>query len=313
LKKTISFTHVLNTVSAAENKYLFDLQAHTIDSMNRAKQYAADFTGVHFLQVSTSHVPAPLLHEATCMQSDCCITNIPGLEQEKKLPLLLRMLKDGLKADDSEYIVYTNTDIILAPQFYTFVAERIAQGHDAIVINRRRVSDSYLKNYNYDLLVSETGLLHIGYDTFVLKKSLLEKFVMTDICVGVEGACNDLFLNSFVFAENPILLTHQNLTFHIGYELVKEWGNKKITAHNLKELHLLNKKIGPMIDITKFPGSNRSFFSRHFRWLMNPTVSYPVLLKADLKQFFSKRKPRSTAPSNSGNSYYEWMLEKITF
>ena len=80
---------------------------------------------------------------------DRSILDIDSFNVQKKLPLLYDILDRACKATDAEYIVYTNMDIILMPQFYLAVDSYIRNGFDAMVINRRDIeptSDNPLQN-----------------------------------------------------------------------------------------------------------------------------------------------------------------------
>jgi hypothetical protein len=109
-----------------------------------------------------------------------------------------------------------------------------------------------------------------------------------------------------------VLETNLHLTFHIGEDLIKPWGDKALLRHNQHEFKKLLREIGPLMQIEKFPAANKGFLKRHFKWLMNPTVSYPLMAMTDLKQLGHKRKPRKEREIKGfWHRYYEWMIRKI--
>jgi hypothetical protein len=199
------------------------------------------------------------------------------------------------------------------PQFYNAVADYIAGGHDAIVINRRRIKSTLNKVEDLDKIYSEVGKDHIGYDMFVFKRDLYPKFILNNTCIGIPFVGNDLFYNLFCFAQKPVLLTDKHLTFHIGLELQKKWGSAELEKHNYKEFRKTTKALLPHMDITKFPGAELGFFKRHFKWLMNPTLSYPEMMKADFKQLGKRRDKKVYDPNYKRQSYAEWLIKKINF
>lgn len=306
------FTHLINPVGPFENKSLFTAQRFTIESILKARNYAA--------------------HEGIAVQSIACFakgnnlelppdfTLVPSterlssdtLETKKRVPFFNDLLKRLYEHAEGEYLIYTNLDICLMPNFYTSVKALLDRGHDAIIINRRLISCEHLLHASLDRMYADLGKVHTGYDTFIFKKSLFQKFILRDICIGVPPVGNDLFYNFFIFAENPVLETNLHLTFHIGEELIKRWGDRAILCSNQKEFKKLLHEVGPLMRIEKFPGANKPFLKRHFKWLMNPTVSYPLMALTDIRQLFHKRKPR-LKPEVPGllHRYYEWMIKKI--
>ncbi len=214
---------------------------------------------------------------------------------------------------DADYFVYTNIDICLMPQFYSAVNDFISQGYDAFVINRRRISGKYKSVQQLNEMYSEVGAVHTGYDTFVFKRSLFEKFILKDMCVGIPLAGNDLFYNIFCFAERPKLYTNKHLTFHIGMELVKQWGDADYNHHNHNEFRKMLVELVPFLDVRKFPGAELGFISRNFKWLMNPTFDYRTMLSADLKQAGRPRNPGEKEIKGWKHRYYELLVRLINF
>lgn len=310
--KAYYFTHLINPVSQSESKSLFEIQTHTIDSIINAKKYSANqgidvqnlacFAKENAFELPIDFIAIP---PVTRISSDTIQTN-------KKVPFFNDLLNRLNEFSEGEYLIYTNLDICLMPNFYSSVKTLIERGHDAIIINRRAVSISHLEHGNLERMYADIGKVHTGYDTFIFKKELFKKFILKDICIGVPPVGNDLFYNLFVFADNPILETEMHLTFHIGEELIKSWGDNQLLRHNKAEFKKLLTEVAPLMQIEKFPASNMFFFKRHFKWLMNPTVSYPLMAATDLKQLWRKRKPKKKREIEGlWHRYYEWMIKKI--
>lgn len=308
----LSFVHIVNAVSEEENKSVFELQKLTFASLQKAKQYSKHTIeqGICF------HKDFPISQEGftpfpPLTQS---VQDIRAFANKKKLPLLKDILQVAYDNSKADYIVYSNADIGLMLPFYNAIGKLIEQGHDAIVINRRRIKSSLNKPEDLDAIYTETGKDHLGFDMFVFKRDLLPKFILNNTCIGIPFVGNDLFYNLFCFAQNPILLTQQHLTFHIGLELIKDWGGADLKSHNYKEFRKTTKALLPHMQITKFPGAELGFIKRHLKWLMNPTISYPEMCITDLKQLNVKRHAKKEYdPNYKKQSYYEWLLKKVNF
>ena len=307
-----TFSHIINPVTREENAELFAAQQITFKSILKARSYSAEqnvklysvsFFGSDLESVPNDFTQLPKLNRR--------ISNIA--QTKKNNPILSDILQSALANCDSEYIVFTNLDIGLMPYFYEAISYYISLGHDAIIINRRRIKSRFNTVNNLEAIYAEAGKTHTGYDCFVIKKTVLQKFIFKNIAIGVPPAGNDVFYNIFAFAEKPVLFTEKHLTFHIGMELYKEWGDKEIYRHNYKEFYQLLKELKPNLKADHFPASDLGFFKRHFKWLMNPTLSYSELCTADLKQLGRKRSKKVYDPNYKKQSYYEWLMKYINF
>jgi hypothetical protein len=235
----------------------------------------------------------------------------PGLRTQKKLPLVSEILSRLKESADATHFIYSNVDICVMPYFYSAVEYYIQKGHDALVINRRRIRNEFMDEKNLAAAYAESGKKHPGFDCFVFRRELLDKFIGTKIYISAPPAGSDIFYNIFTFAENPVLFTEKHLTFHVGMELVKEWGEETVCDHNQREFISLIKALKPQMQIAKFPGAGYGFIRRHFKWLMNPAFHYPTMASVDFKQLSSER--RKPIKEESTGAYYEWLFEKTGF
>jgi hypothetical protein len=307
---SFNFSHIINPVSEKENPELFAAQKITFQSIAESRKRLKGNISVELIAVSfpeANSVSEKIADKTIPLLRS--VADIKKFNRERKLPIIHDLLSEGIKNASHDYIVFTNIDIALMPDFYNVVNWYCEKGHDAVVINRRRIPNK-LKNAPLEVMQAHAGYMHTGYDCFIFKKSLFEKFVPTNICIGIPPAGNDIFYNLFTFAENPLLLTERHLTFHLGMELVKIWGSSEYYHFNYSEFSKLLKKLDPHIDIAKFPGAELSFFKRHFKWLMNPTLYYPQLFRKDFSKS-SKRKNKSKPEVKQ--KFYEWLIRKINF
>lgn len=304
------FSHIINPVSEEENPGLFAVQKITFQSVGEAVRRTDKKIPVETIGVGTSqafeHTEVQWLKPVLLTRS---VADVNKFSVERKLPVIYDLLSEGIKNAAGDYIIFTNLDIALMPDFYNVVNWYCEKGHDAIVINRRRIPEK-LKDAPLEVMQAHAGYMHTGYDCFVFKKSLFEKFIPTNICIGIPPAGNDIFYNLFTFAENPLLLAERHLTFHLGMELVKSWGSAEYLKFNYNEFSKLLKQLEPHIDIAKFPGAELPFFKRHFKWLMNPTFSYPLMMRKDFSKS-GKRKKESKPEVKQ--RYFEWLIRKVNF
>lgn len=308
-----SFSHIVNPVGAHENAALYKTQRVTIESFGKAK--AATVAGI---EVESIAVVTPHNHDAgsfadKTVQLTRTVADVHKFQVPRNLPLVSDILDKGVAEATGEYIIYSNSDIVLTPWFYNCLSEFINRGHDALVVNRRRIP-ARLADQPYEVMLAHAGYAHNGYDCFVFKKSLYSKFLKTGICIGIPMAGNDIFYNIFTHAENPVLLANQHLTFHLGIDLVKNWGSEEYLTYNTGEFRTLLKSLRPAMSIARFPGSGLSFFKRHFRWLMNPTYDYRTMCALDFSQW-SQPRPAVFPKQIPGvrHRYYEWLQRQVNF
>lgn len=208
----------------------------------------------------------------------------------KKLPLIADILDRLTEAPNTDYYIYTNTDIALMPYFYNVVHQHVLNGHDAIVINRRRLSIKYNDELSLDLMYADLGKSHPGFDCFVFKKELLAKFVLGDICVGIPFVEATLLHNIFSFANNPLFLPDAHLTFHIGTDVMPP-RNKSLYWHNRNEFFMnIYPKLKPFFDIKKLPYAALPIHKRALKWMLNPSLFTLNYLELEGKSIQQKLK-----------------------
>ena len=282
------------------------IQELTIESIKRAQEYEGN-NDVEILAAYYKEdeevVPGFVSRKVELKKSIRDV--IPN--SAKKLPLISEFF-DSIKGDESiDYVIYSNIDIALHYQFYSAVKAFINKGFDAFAINRRRVSEHYCNITDLNQLYSEVGYQHLGYDCFVFKRGIIEKFALGKACIGIPFIDSVMLFNLIAFSSHFKLFTDKHLTFHIGYELVKNWGDKELVAHNKKQYLNALSQIKDKVKLKNVPGAGLPFFKRHFKWLMNPTIHYPTVASLDFKGKGTRYKQTEKAPKG----YYEWLQKKI--
>jgi hypothetical protein len=211
------------------------------------------------------------------------VKNIKGFSSKKKLPFIAEIF-DKFNFFQADYIIYTNVDIALKPEFYNFIFDELQNGFDALIINRRRIPYHNYSPMDLPKLYNLKGKTHPGFDCFVIKNGLQKKFVLDNICVGIPFIEAAVMHNILAFAETPRLYPYEDLTFHLGMEIFKPrdqelyWHNRNIFFKKIKP------KLWPSLDIRKFPYFEKGFPLRYWHWGLNPALFTLLNLKLDLRR-----------------------------
>ncbi len=270
---------------------MYNAQPITFESMLAARNFSKYKENVCLcttqFEEDKSIIPAGFIQLSNLNRS---VLNVNSELQKRKLPLIYDILQKINEVPSCDYCVFTNVDIALMPQFYDAVFQYIEQGHDAVVINRRRLVNKYDKVEQLPLMYSDLGKSHPGFDCFVFKKSLLESFVLDSICVGISFLEATLVHNIFSFAKNPLFVGDAHLTFHIGMDVLVP-RNNNFYKHNRK---IFFKKIYPELKpyflLNKFPYGTLSFPKRMIKWGLNPSLFTLNYLNLEKKDLFQKLK-----------------------
>jgi hypothetical protein len=176
----------------------------------------------------------------------------------KPFPLIFEVLRSGsLSLAPDEYLIYTNADICIQPNFYSFVQEFIRKGFDCIIINRVTVSQELIKAPVPDPAKTKIGVQHGGYDCFIIRKSTFDRFVENKACIGVGFVMQGLLFNMVAKAKKFVLLTNVSMTYHYGDDQPwKDASYSQLEAHNkaesLKTLKTLSDDEGRADAISNF-------------------------------------------------------------
>jgi hypothetical protein len=170
----IKIAHIINPVKVTESSDLYNAQPITFKSIIDAKQYAA--TNIQIVLYTTQFeedrdiIPTGFKLLSNLTKS---ILDINPNFKGKKLPLIKDIFEKFNEVEDVDYLIYTNVDIALMPYFYDLVIDYINDGHDAIIINRRRLSKHYSSPNELHLMYADLGKSHPGFDCFIFKLLIL--------------------------------------------------------------------------------------------------------------------------------------------
>jgi len=145
------------------------------------------------------------------------VADLQSFAYNRKLPILKDILDRLYECSEgSDYLIYTNVDIGLQPYFYEGVAEIVADGYDAFVINRRTISKACSNTSRLPLIYAQAGEPHCGFDCFVFERRKYPQFHLANACVGANWMGRVLLLNLLCTSERFTILENCHMTFHLG-------------------------------------------------------------------------------------------------
>lgn len=218
-------------------------QPVTLRSMQLAREFASR-TG----RVDVGHYAAFYEEDRLAVPGDFIAT--PVLERSvldfiaggtrsggRKLPLL-RDILDRLYecSGDADYLIYTNIDIGLWPEFYVEVAKLIEGGADALMIGRRTLGTEFTSPDDLERILAQEGTPHFGFSCFVFPRSHYPDYRLDDTCIGLQPIGVTLAVNMIQRAARFENFSRERLTFHLGDDRVWE-------TTLLDEFHRHNERI----------------------------------------------------------------------
>lgn len=225
----LSIAHVLNVTEitpAKHSSYLHIAQPLTMKSMVMARENASSSTleiELFAIAHASEDVEIPDEFQWIPPMDSYAYESIDALKEsdiKRPLPKIADILDGLYHASTSEYVVYTNLDIGLYPNFYSEIAAMISKGHDAICINRRTLPKSYrgilLDEKSIETIHGLKGVRHPGIDCFVFRRDCIPEMELNNVFVGFPPIGQVLkcqierHSSSFRWVKNRVL------TFHIG-------------------------------------------------------------------------------------------------
>ena len=285
MKAPVHIAHLINPVSVSADHELSTAQPITFESMRVAATQAGNDTTVELLTAQYAEdadiIPAYYRKTSNLEHS---VLEYGDFSREKKLPVLRELLHRLYHESDAEYLIYTNVDIALQPHFYRVVADRIREGLDAFIINRRRLPAKFQSAKQLPEMYALNGASHPGFDCFVFHRSLYPKFQLENVCIGIPFVEITFSQNLFCYAQHFRLFEDDHLTFHIGMEIFKQ-RDPQYLQYNRQQYRRAIKKMWPDLDNRKFPWGNRNVFYRMIRWGMHPAIPIKLAMQLELRRY----------------------------
>lgn len=225
---------------------------------------------------------------------------------KRKLPLIKDILASLTAASDAEYFIYTNADIGLMPNFYTHIINCIeTKKCDAIIINRRRLKTIYSSPKQLEELYKDKGKSHPGFDCFVIKRELAQKFILDEICVGIPFLGVSLAYNVFSLAEKPVYIFDKHLTFHIGMDVLPERDNE-FYKHNFNSFfHKIKPRLKTHFKLKNFPYANKNWPTQLFKFGLNPSLNTRDFLEMKFPNIFKKTQKKPIIKYVSKDQFFK--------
>jgi len=230
--------HIIAPAIVPQSSDLFTAQPVTMETMLIAKRFAQQHGGpevelysAHFAEDATL-VPRGFVHTPVLERSTL---DIGRWQIEAKLPLITDILtRLHRAASDADYLIYTNSDIGLLPNFYVTVDRLIEKGLDAFTINPRCIPAHFTELADIPIMWAEGDKFRKGWDCFVFRRGAFPQFYLGEACLGAINIGRALILNLIMTSTNFEEFTELHLTFHIGND--GAWRRspmKDYAAHNL--------------------------------------------------------------------------------
>lgn len=221
---------------------------------------------------------------------DRSVLDLESFEKPMKLPLIADILRRLYEESDADYLIYTNVDIGLYPNFYLEVNRFINQGLDAFIINRRRLEAKFTEVNQLKDIYEEKGKKHPGFDCFVFKRELYPEIQLADVCIGVPFIEITFGQNLFALAKNFKLFENEFLTFHIGMEIFKGRAPRSYFRYNRKQFwKAINSPLNDKLSTKKWPYGNRILPIRLIKWGLHPCLPIRLALKLEFRNLFGKK------------------------
>lgn len=277
--------HIINPFAAPVNSDLFIAQPITLASMIHAQNIAKEIIDVKLYSTKYKGDEIAVPHEfIQTVSLEKSVLDSNNFNKKNKLPFLIDILERLYNASEAEYLIYSNIDIGLYPQFYLRINELINSGYDAFIINRRRISDKFKKVSDLNNIYKEQGKKHPGFDCFVFHRSIFPKLKLDGICIGVPFIEISFSQNLFCLANHFKLVDNEILTFHLGMEIFKKRMPKEYFNYNKKQFCELIKELNP--DLKKFPYSNYFWPFKIIRWGLHPCIPIKLVILLLLKKTY---------------------------
>lgn len=183
----------------------------------------------------------------------------------RKLPLLEDILLGAFeRVPDADYLIYSNIDIGLWPDFYQAVAGLLAQGADALCIGRRTIELAAASNADLKAVWAEEGVPHWGLSCFVFPRSHYPDYVLEETCIGLQPVGVTLALNMIQRARRFENHNRLRLTFHIGDE--RPWSRTLLDPCHLHNERAMDRVLAALRRLGPLKRESRQLFREYQRW-----------------------------------------------
>ncbi len=214
--------HIIHTINPLKSSDLYIAQPVTVESMRIASEFASQVNIT--VDLFSAHYPENrhLVPKFFKMVPDLdrSVLDLENFGNQLKLPLIKDILDRLYATTDAEYLIYTNVDISLMPNFYIEVNRLISEGYDAFSITRRTISTDYQRPQDLLQMYKQAGELHPGNDCFVFRRDAYPNYYLASGCIGTFRFGKLMLLNLFLHGTKFEIFRDRHLTFHLGNDRV---------------------------------------------------------------------------------------------
>lgn len=280
--------HIINPFNVSPTSDLYTAQPITFASMLKAKEIARDTVEVELLSAQYPEDRNMVIEGFRATRDlDRSVLDLGTFEKQMKLPLIGDIVQRLHDESDAEYLIYTNVDIGVYPNFYTEVNRFIDEGLDAFIINRRRLPAYFTNVEQLEEIYLEKGKKHPGFDCFVFHRHLFKDFQLAEVCIGVPFIGITFAQNIFALAKNYRLFEDEILTFHIGMEIFKGRAARDYFRYNRQQFwQAINSPLNKHLSSKKWPYSNYILPIRIIKWGLQPSLPIRLGLKLEWRRYF---------------------------
>jgi hypothetical protein len=282
------FAHLVNIAHFPYANELSKAQPLTLQSMLAAKKYSANLD-IELLSAQVAEdrqlVPEGFTATPDLTRSVVDVASFRG--KKRPLPLLSDLFEHLFTHSTAQYLIYTNVDILVLPFFYDAVDTLIRQGHDALIINRRRIPSHNFQNVTLPLAYAEVGLSHPGFDCFVFHRDIYPHMVFANSPIGLQFTGIVPAYNLICFADKPRLFEDLHITTHLGLD-VMTLRDSEYYEFSRQEFGKVLNALKPHLKVSKFPHAEQPFFARYMAWAKNPSLFVGFMLRLEAKEAWQR-------------------------
>ena len=246
----MKYLHITSPVKVSKERDLYYAQPVTFETYKIAKEFSQSSLDIIQCTVQFSEDREIIPSHITIL--DDLKESIQDIgEFSFKYPFIKEILNSAFNYSVKfDYIIFSNVDISIMPYFYLSINKLIEMGHDAIIINRRSIIDTYKTIEDLPLMFAEVGHQHPGWDCFVFKRNLYPKLNFEDGVIGAVSSGRIIYDNLKFHAEKLIELTNSDLTFHLGFSptTTRQYSDTNWIKTNMHNDNQLEKILNKMID-----------------------------------------------------------------
>lgn len=277
----VSFAHIVNPYTADDGS-VGRIQDITLRSLKNAAD-AANSYRVELLTAQFSKDRASIPQGFTPTSDlDRSVVDVGNFSNPRRYPFIADILRRAHDASAGEFIIYSNMDIIVQPYFYEALALLLKNGADALVINRRRIADRGQTAADLPVILAEVGRSHPGFDCFVMHRSLIPKFRLNGVCVGVPFLEASVLYNLLALARDCRIHENLHLTTHLGLDVMPP-RDREYHRYNQECFNVLLAQLKPMLTGKPMPYHSSGIVHRTLKRALNPSIFTALHLELEGK------------------------------